>query len=417
MTSSIAFSTSILRISLRKTVLTGLLVYTLTLLAGTTTQAQTFEVVHSFARVPLGFAPYGGLVQDARGNLYGTTNNGGGNGSGSVYKLTNGQLGWLFTALVVFRHDDNGFSPAARLTLGPDGAFYGTTAYGGYPGGCGGYGCGTIFRLNPGGVGRTVLYRFSGPDGNWPLGALAFDSAGNMYGTTEMGGTVGNGTLFKLVRNGNQWTYSVIYNFDDVHGAAEPVAGVVIDSAGNLYGTSLEGGDSDFGVVYELSPSSGGWSSRVLHSFSAGYGDGGWPNAGLIMDAAGNLYGATAGGGSGYSGTAFELSPSGNNWNYATICNLTGPGNLPGPRGSLVMDASGNLYGATYSAGAYGQGSVFKVVQSNGEWACYTIHDFNSPSDGANPIGDLMMDAHGNVFGTAWTGGPYGGGTVWEITP
>jgi hypothetical protein len=85
--------------------------------------------------------------------------------------------------------------------------------------------------------------------------------------------------------------------------------------------------------------------------------------------------------------------------------------------GSLVMDAAGNLYGATYRDGAYGQGSVYKVVQSNGDWACYTIHDFNSPNDGANPIGDLMLDAHGNVFGTAWTGGPYGGGTAWEVTP
>jgi uncharacterized repeat protein (TIGR03803 family) len=414
MTSPVAFSTSVLRTSLRKTVLTGLLVYALTLLAGTA-QAQTFEVIHSFARVPLGFAPYGGLVQDARGDLYGTTNNGGGNGVGSVYKLTHGQSGWIMTALVEFRHNDgNGYSPAARLTLGPDGAFYGTTAFGGSQA-CGN-GCGTIFRLNPTGLGRTVIYRFSGSDGSWPLGALSFDSAGNMYGTTETGGVGGNGTVFKLVRNGSQWTYSVIYNFDGADGW-EPVAGVNVDSAGNLYGTTVAGGDSDFGVVYELSPSSGGWSYRVLHSFSGDYDDGGWSYAGLIMDAAGNLYGAAMGGGTGNSGTVFELSPSGNNWNYRTICNLTGPGNLPGPRGSLVMDAAGNLYGATYNDGAYGQGSVFKVVQSNGDWACFPIHDFNSPNDGANPIGDLMKDSHGNIIGTAWSGGPYGGGTVWEIIP
>ena len=129
-------------------------------------------MIHSFARVPLGFAPYGGLVQDARGDLYGTTNNGGGNGVGSVYKLTHGQSGWIMTALVEFRHNDgNGYSPAARLTLGPDGAFYGTTAYGGSHA-CGN-GCGTIFRLNPTGLGRTVIYRFSDPsDGYLPLGAL-----------------------------------------------------------------------------------------------------------------------------------------------------------------------------------------------------------------------------------------------------
>jgi uncharacterized repeat protein (TIGR03803 family) len=266
MTSPIEFSTSVLRTSLRKTALIGLLIYTLTLLAGTTTQAQTFEVIHSFARVPLGFSPYGGLVQDARGNLYGTTNNGGGDGVGSVYRLTHGQSGWIMTALVEFKHGGNGYSPAARLTLGPDGAFYGTTAYGGSQA-CGN-GCGTIFRLNPTGLDRTVIYRFSDPpDGYLPLGALSFDSAGNMYGTTEAGGVGGNGTVFKLLRNGNQWTHSVIYNFDGADGW-EPVAGVNVDSAGNLYGTTVAGGDSDFGVVYELSPSSGGWSYRVLHSFS-----------------------------------------------------------------------------------------------------------------------------------------------------
>jgi uncharacterized repeat protein (TIGR03803 family) len=420
MTSPIAISSSALRTSLRKTAVTGLLVYTLTVLAGTTTQAQTFEVIHSFARVPLGFAPHGGLVQDARGDLYGTTNNGGGSGSGSVYKLTDGQSGWIMTALVVFEHDGNGYSPEARLTLGPDGAFYGTTMFGGYPGGCGGSGCGTIFRLNPAGLGRTVLYRFSDQhESYWPYGALSFDSAGNMYGTTGVGGTVGNGTVFKLVRSGNQWNYSVIYNFEDASKGWAPEAGVIVDSAGNLYGTTVNGGGtSSYGVVYELSPSAGGWSSRVLHSFSAGYNDGGWPEASLIMDAAGNLYGTTSGGGTGYGGTVFELSPSGNNWNYRTICNLATAGDgTGGPWDGVLMDAAGNLYGTTYDEGAYGQGSVFKVVQSNGDWSCYTIHDFNSPNDGANPIGDLMLDAHGNVFGTAWTGGPYGGGTAWEVTP
>lgn len=415
MISPIEFSTSVLRGSFRKTALTGLLIYMLTLLAGTTTQAQTFEVIHSFAELNLGFSPHGGLVQDARGNLYGTTNNGTEYGTGSVYELTHGQSSWIMNALVEFRRDGNGYSPAARLTLGPDGAFYGTTAYGGSQA-CGN-GCGTIFRLNRASSGLTVIYRFSGQsDGSTPLGALSFDGAGNMYGTTQTGGVGGNGTVFKLIRNGNQWTHSVIYNFDGAEGW-EPVAGVTVDSAGNLYGTTLAGGDSGFGVVYELSPSSGGWSYRVLHSFSGGYGDGGWPEAGLIMDAAGNLYGAAKGGGTGYSGTVFELSPSGENWSYRTICNLTGPGNLPGPRGSVVMDAAGNLYGATANDGAYGQGSVFKVVQSNGDWECYTIHDFNSADDGAVPIGDLMLDAHGNVFGTASLGGTYGGGTAWEVIP
>ena len=137
------------------------------------------------------------------------------------------------------------------------------------PGGCGGSGCGTIFRLNPAGLGRTVFYRFSDQhESYWPVGALSFDSAGNMYGTTAVGGTVGNGTVFKLVRNGSQWTYSMIYDFEDANKGWAPVAGVIVDSAGNLYGTTVNGGGrSSYGVVYELSPSAGGWSSRVLHPF------------------------------------------------------------------------------------------------------------------------------------------------------
>ena len=397
---------------------TTLLVCALTLIVEPTAQAQSLTVLHSFAHDRLGYEPYAGLIQDARGNLYGTTDNGGDGGVGSVYRVTRGQSDWVVTALAEFNHDGNGYGPQARLTVGPDGAYYGTTVYGGYPGGCGGMGCGTIFRFNLSNFSRTVIYRFSDSDGRWPYSEVTFDSAGNMFGTAVMGGAYGGGTVFKLVRNGNQWTHSDIYNFTGAADGFEPVGGLIIDSAGNLYGTTVGGGTCSCGVVFEVSPLEGGWSYQVLHNFDPQT-DGGWPEASLIMDAAGNLYGTTSWGGPGVGGTVFELSPSGNIWNFSMIYGFDNCDCPPfeGPRGSVLMDVAGNLYGTTFGDGAYDQGSVFELTPTNDQWTFRSLHYFNSLQDGQNPVGTLLMDANGNLFGTTWFGGQYGVGTVWEITP
>lgn len=411
-------STSILRGSPRQLVCITMLVYGFTLIAGPTAQAQTFTVLHSFTRLPTGFAPYAGLVTGATGSLYGTTNDN--FNGGSAYRVTHGQSGWVVSTLTEFHHDGNGYAPHSRLTLGPDGALYGTAEYGGTPGGCGGSGCGAIFRLNPSAAySRTTIYRFSGPDGYWPFGELTFDRAGNIFGTTTNGGPLSGGTVFELVRNGSQWTQSVIYSFDGVSGGNQPWAGVIFDPAGNLYGTTNTGGsDCLCGVVYELSPSAGGWSYRELHEFH-GSADGAWPEYSLIVDAAGNLYGTTSDRGPiGGSGTVFELSPSGDNWNLSTIYGFSGgDGSYPGPDGGVIMDASGNLYGTTYAEGFYGLGSVFKLTPTGSGWVYDPLYDFQPYQGGQYPIGNLLLDANGNLFGTASQGGDYGGGTVWEITP
>jgi uncharacterized repeat protein (TIGR03803 family) len=412
--------TSMLRRNVHTLAWATLLVCVLRLIVEPTAQAQSFSVLHSFAPNRLGYGPYAGLIQDARGGLYGTTNNGDApdGGVGSVYKLTHAQSGWTLTALVEFNHDGNGYGPQARLTLGPDGAMYGTTVYGGYPGGCGGQGCGTIFRLSLANFSRTVIYRFSDSDGYWPLSEVTFDSAGNLFGTAVMGGAYGGGTVFELVRNGNQWTHSDIYTFTGASDGGEPVGGLIIDSGGNLYGTTVSGGTCACGVVFELSPLEGGWSEQVLHNFDSRT-EGGWPEASLIMDAAGNLYGTASAGGSTNGGTVFELSPSGNTWNFTLIYALveTGYPGGGGPRGSVLMDAAGKLYGTTYADGAYVQGSVFELTPTNGQWAFISLHDFDSLQDGEYPVGNLLMDANGNLFGTTLFGGQYGVGTVWEITP
>jgi uncharacterized repeat protein (TIGR03803 family) len=404
---------------LRRLSCATLLVYTLTVLPGGTLHAQTLTVIHSFGDGLGGILPVAGLIEDARGNLYGTTTDNTTLGPGSAYRLTNVQAGWTLSVLTQFGQNDlDGNLPLAGLTLGPDGAFYGTTWLGG---GGGGGGDGTVYRLNAAtSFSHTVIYRFSGPDGYRPLEAvLTFDSAGNIFGTTSYGGPAGGGTVFELMRNGNQWTESVIYGFSGLTDGAEPEGKLLFDSAGNLYGTTYTAGDPDCtcGVVYELSPSAGGWTFRVLHTFDGPTGR--WPSAGLVKDTAGNLYGTTTAGGVGNGGTVFELSPAGSDWNFSTIYTFdnTGGNGGSGPEGPVLLDTAGNLYGATNSDGAYGLGSVFKLTPTDGGWSFTSLHDFQSSPDGEYPYGSLVMDASGNLYGTTYEGGAYGLGTVWEIMP
>jgi uncharacterized repeat protein (TIGR03803 family) len=385
--------------------------------AGGTAQAQTLTVIHSFSDGLGGVHPIAGLIEDARGNLNGTTTDN--SGPGSAYKLTHEQAGWTLSVLTRFGQNGlDGYLPLSGLTLGPDGAFYGTTNLGG---GADGGGDGTVYRLNPAtSSSHSVIYRFSGPDGYRPLEAeLTFDSAGYIFGTTSYGGSDGQGTVFELVRNGNQWTESVIYSFSGLTDGGEPDGKLLFDSAGNLYGTTFTDGDADCtcGVVYELSPSAGSWNIRVLHTFDGATGR--WPGAGLVMDTAGNLYGTTTAGGVGNGGTVFELSPSGSNWNFSTIYTFDNTGHSlePGPFAPVLVDTSGNLYGTTVYDGAYAQGSVFKLTLTNDGWVLTSLHDFQSSPDGAHPYGNLVMDASGNIYGTTYDGGDSGLGTVWEITP
>lgn len=410
--------------SLRKSAGALMLVGALAMLAGMTTQAQTFTVLHSFTGGADGSQPAAGLIQDARGALYGTTYQGGNEGFGVAFRLTDSQFGWVETYLAEFAQDANGASPVARLTSGPNAVLYGTTARGGnLPCISGNGGCGTVFRLNPAASSsHSAIYQFSGPDGDFPISEVTFDRNGNIFGTTVQGGTLDEGTVFELVRSGNGWTNSVLYNFEDETAGDEPVGGLIVDSAGNIYGTTISGGDIVClcGVVFELSPSGGRWTYRVLHIFT-GATDGLWPQNTLMMDAAGNLYGTTSDGGPGGGGgrgggTVFELSPAGNNWDFSTIYALP-PVVESGPMSGVIMDAHGNLYGTSFGGGVYSQGLVFKLSPTNGGWEFTSLHDFQSGQDGQWPLGNLLMDASGNLFGTASQGGAYGDGTIWKITP
>jgi uncharacterized repeat protein (TIGR03803 family) len=400
-------------------------------------QAQSFSVIHTFLGGVDGNEPAYGMAIDGAGNLLGSTFEGD-EGTGTIFRVRHLSSGWQLLTIYVFigGPDSPGAVPYAGVVVGPNGSLYGTTAFGGV-GPCttwgGTTGCGTVFNLRPPLSvcitalcywTETPLAQFNGSSGGAvPTGAQPiFDRAGNLYGTTFSGGggscSAGCGVVYELVPSGSGWTEQVLYSFTGAGGdGASPWAGLVFDQAGNLYGTTEFGGAYGYGTIYELSPSGSGWTEKVLYSFQ-NQADGGNPYAGLIFDRAGNLYGATTSGGTGNGGTVFELTPSGSSWNYQTLSAFVRrPGELAGgPTASLIMDAAGNLYGATAGDGAYGLGSVFKVTPSGGGWTTTTLYDFTGASDGELPRSNLVMDTSGDLYGTA-TGGADGYGVLFEITP
>ena len=388
--------------------------------------AQTYQVIHDF-NVEDGLYPFSGLTADGRGNFYGTTYGGGpGNDDGTVYKLSRRGTSWTVTSLYGFTYSGSGgYSPIGRIVFGPNGSLYGTTSRGGS--GCGGIGCGVVFRLNPPPTTcpsvscpwiEHVLHRFAdnGQDGNYPYSEVVFDRNGNLYGTTTQGGTNGLGpnglgTVYEITPSGVE---SVIYSFTGEIDGEVPEAPVILDAAGNLYGTTFIGMNGDGGgSAYELSPTQSGFQIHVLHNF---YNEG-LPVGGLLFDSLGNLYGTTSSGGSQFGGTVWELAGG---TIFSTLWNIAGtPGN--GPSSSLVMDASGNLYGANFGDYNRDRGSIFKLSFAGGIWNYTDLHDFAGGADGSNPNGPLTIDAQGNIYGTTQNGGTgcngNGCGVIFEIMP
>ena len=395
-------------------------------------QAQTFTVLHNFTGQTDGAGPFAGLTMDAAGSLYGTTW-GGALGYGTVFKLASKNSGWIFAPLYSFTGGSDGAQPQARVILGHDGALYGTASSGGAGMGCNGDGCGVVFKLQPPATAckialcpwtENVLYSFTGgSDGGDPYSEVIFDQAGNLYGTTVLGGPDcyfrGCGVVYELTRSdGGGWTEGVLYSFSLGNDGAYPVASVVFDNAGNLYGTTsgdMNGIYAPYGTVYELMPSGMAWAEKTIYTFQ-GANDGGIPLAGLIVDQLGNLYGATSSYGENGGGTVFTLTPSGGIWTFESVYGLEGGGN-GGPARSLTMDAAGNLYGTAHFDGAYGYGSVFKFTKSGNSWAYTSLHDFTGGSDGGVPVSSVVLDKKGNIYGTTFGGGANGAGVVFEIAP
>lgn len=417
--------------SYRKLVAT-LAVAALTLALATYSNAAAKEkVLYSFAGGSDAATPWAALVFDSAGNLYGTTEVGGANGGGAVFMLMPGSNGtWTETVLYSFGGTEAPGNPLGNLIFDANGTLYSTLNAGGTLGG------GAVFELSPGSGGTWTernlnFFEQNGTIGAYPYAGLIFDPAGNLYGTTALGGS-GYGTVFELTSP--SWTESVLHTFTGGSDGAEPYSGLISDSAGNLYGTTSAGGNvtnlpcqpGGCGVVFKLTlGSKGKWIETVLRTFTGGN-DGANPTAGLIFDAAGNLYGTAKQGGSGGSGVVFKLTlGSTGRWTETVLhAFTTGTTGLPtggsNPYAGLIFDATGNLYGTTLLGGQNGNGVVFKLTPgTTGRWTETVLHSFGKlPSkDGEVPYGGLIFDSAGNLYGTTNAGGQYQQGTVFEITP
>ncbi len=433
--------------------------------------AQPVEtVLYSFKGGTDGEFPDGGLITDAQGALYGTTEGvigGGGTlgcpigGScGTVFKLTppaRGQTAWTETVLYSFTGAADGGNPNARLIADKNGALYSTTEYGGSAT-CpiNSSGCGTVFKLTPPATGQTawsetVLYSFQGANGrsSRPNSGLIFDAAeSNLYGTTAQGGSSGCGTVFKLTppaTGQTTWAETVLYNFQCAgSNGFESKASLIADANGALYSTTEYGGsgtclffgtvNSGCGTVFKLTPPTTGqttWTETVLHNFQGFPNDGAFPIAGLIADKTGALYGATFGGGSsgGCSGnscgTVFKLTPPATGqtaWTETVLHSFTGGSDGAQPVAGLVADAHGALYSTTMefygSSGFFG--TVFKLTPpATGQtaWTEAVLYKFCSLSnctDGKYPTAGLIGGSGGAAYGTTSSGGSCCG-TVFKL--
>jgi uncharacterized repeat protein (TIGR03803 family) len=439
----------------------GIAVFALTVALAPSAQAQTpatgvgwtETLLYSFCKAGQpncadGADPLAVLIFDAAGNLYGTTQGGGAYAAGTVFELTpTVGGGWTEQVLHSFGEGTDGANPYAGLIVDAAGNLYGTTQAGGnYTAYCPENGCGTVFELTPSGGGNwaeTVLYSFCSQancaDGMTPQAGLIFDAVGDLYGTTYQGGTFashcnsGCGTVFELTPTaGGGWTGAVLYSFGGLPDGSNPTAGLIFDAAGNLYGTANYGGVVGEGTVFELTPSGGGnWAETVLYSFCSQSDcvDGSVPAAGLIFDAAGNLYGTAIGGGNYQGGTAFELTPTaGGGWTEEVLHSFGNGTDGFWPHAGLIFDARGNLYGTTRGAFYYectginhfpNCGTVFELTPTaGGNWTETLLHRFNNNgTDGFWPYAGLIFGTTGNLYGTTLSGGTYGFGTVFELTP
>jgi uncharacterized repeat protein (TIGR03803 family) len=335
------------------------------------------------------------------------------------------------TVMHIFTGAKDGAYPDSNLTMDAAGNFYGTTQIGGADG------AGTVFELTPtpGGKWRfSVLYTFTGAaDGGNPLGSLVFDAAGNAYSTGSSGGANGFGAVFELTpptHEGKPWTEKVLYSFQGDSDGAIPFGNLVFDPAGNLYGTTSIGGTRHInclagcGTIFELSPAAGTqWTETVLHRLRDAFGNGAEPRAGLVMDASGNLYGTTYEGGNneqcnGYGcGSVFELTPptSGKRWQFKTLIDFNGfDGALV--RGGLTLSPTGALFGTTIYGGANNDGIVFSLTQESGRWKFNTVYSFNG-IDGLQPSGNLAFDHAGNLYGATYEGGANDWGAIFQLVP
>lgn len=388
--------------------------------------ASSFKVLHSFGAGKDGNTPFAGVTFDSQGNLLGTASAGGGLGGcggygcGIVYQLTPNQDGtWTENVLHRFIQSEGG-NPYSIIAIDSRGNLYGTNLY--Y-----GSGCGTVFQLVPGAGGTWTDYTLHpftcGNDGFSSYGVV-FDKIGRLYGTAYAGGIYNDGVVFSLSpENVFNWFEIVLHAFAGGNDGTSPAGNLIFDNNGSILGTTYEGGAHLTGTVFKLSRGGGAnWTENILYTFKGqafgGGTDGANPVAGVVMDATGNLYGTTDYGGPAAVGTVFKLAPNGDGTYTESALYTFKDGQDGGhPYGGVILDGNGNLYGTTQGHNN-SFGTVYKLTpSSSGPWTETILYQFQGGSDGAVPYGGLAMDDSGNLYGTTAFGGQDGGGVVFEVTP
>lgn len=388
--------------------------------------AQTVKTLHSFARNGKdGYTANNNLVFDSAGNLYGVTFNGGVYGFGTVFELSP-KSGGGWTEKILHSFADNGidgFAPNGPLILDSAGNLYGTTSAGG-PKNAGVVF--ELVRSSGGSFSESILYSFKGytkatHDGVEPWSSLVFDSKGNLYSTTRYGGANNQGTVFELSpASGGKWTEKILYSFSKTGASGcDPLGGLLRDSSGNFFGTTNGCGTTGYGNVFELSLVSSTWTETVLHSFAENSTDGGEPNGTLVSDSLGNLYGTAGLGINSSWGMVYELTPqSGGTWQETVLHSFTGGTDGATVSSSVTLDASGNVWGTTQAGGSKGHGTLFELTSVLGGWNETVVHNFViSGSQPYFPSSSVIFDASGNAYGVTNYGGSADSGTVYEVIP
>ena len=374
-------------------------------------------VLYSFEGYADGGDPAADLVADSSGKLYGTTVVGGQYSCGTVFSLSPSKTPpWSETALYSFDCYSTGKNPYGGVAFDARGNLDGTTASGG--GSCNGYGCGLVFQLA--GSGEQVLHDFNGADGSGPGGGVAIDKAGNLYGTTPDGGADSAGVVYRITSSRSGWGETTIHTFTGgTDGSVGSLGRLLLDASGNIYGVTEEGGAGSSGTVFELSHRKGKWQFTTLYAFK-GTPDAASPYGGLVADASGNLFGTTYYGGSTGAGAVFELT-RGKRYSERVLYSFKGGSDGSNPTSTLVFGAKGELYGTTSngggSCGTYsdGCGVVFALDPKSKKER--VLHSFGGTNDGSHPYYGLLLGKHGALYGTTASGGRSGQGVVFEVKP
>jgi uncharacterized repeat protein (TIGR03803 family) len=386
------------------------------LLATAAWAASTTKLIYSFAGGSDGSYTDTELVMDSMGNVYGTTVQDGAHGSGTVFQVT---PAGVHTVLYNFTGGADGGEPYKGVTLDSHGNLYGTAVTGG-GGACEG-GCGVVFALtNSGGTWtQTVIHAFTGADGSGPGSPVSFDARGNLYGTTPTGGANGVGTVYRMSPNGSGgWNFRVIHTFTGGPDGAGGSAGrLLIDRAGNIYGACTTGGANGFGNVFKMSAVQGKWQLTPLYAFQDSP-DGALPYGGLVFDKSGNLYGTTYYAGAHDLGTVYKLTNTNGTWTESVLYSFKGGTDGSAPISSLVADASGNFYGTTSGGGtSLDCGVIFKMTHGSSGWTESVVYRFPGKPNPGFAYNGMVRDATGNFWGATVHGGTTDDGAIYKFTP